>query len=77
VLFGLAELEQEYRRERQTAGIAVAKRNGMYQGRRKGTTKAQPVRAQALRAPGLEAPEIANALGLISRTVFRYLAEQA
>jgi len=42
VLFGLAEIEAEYRRERQAAGIAVAKRNGVYRGRQQGTTKAQP-----------------------------------
>ena len=30
VLFGLAEIETEYRQERQAAGIAVAKRRGMY-----------------------------------------------
>src|SRR5712671_6084541 len=42
VLFGLAEIEQEYRRERQAAGIVVAKRHGRYHGRVKGTTKAQP-----------------------------------
>ena len=46
VLFGLAEIEQEYRRERQAAGIAVAKRKGRYHGRAKGTTKAQPARAR-------------------------------
>jgi DNA invertase Pin-like site-specific DNA recombinase len=28
VLFGLAEIEHEYRQERQAAGIAVAKRKG-------------------------------------------------
>jgi hypothetical protein len=50
VLFGLAEIEQEYRRERQAAGIAVAKRQGVYRGRRKGTTKMPPKRAQVLRA---------------------------
>ena len=48
VLFGLAEIEQEYRRERQAAGIAVAKRRGVYQGRTKGTTKAKPDRARYL-----------------------------
>jgi Resolvase, N terminal domain len=62
VLFGLAEIEQEYRRERQAAGIAVAKRNGVYRGRRKGTTKAKPTRAQELRVRGLVVPEIATAL---------------
>jgi DNA invertase Pin-like site-specific DNA recombinase len=75
VLFGLAEIEQEYRLERQAAGIAVAKRQGVYRGRRKGTTKMPPKRAQVLRAHGLSVPEIASALGLSSRTVFRYLAE--
>jgi DNA invertase Pin-like site-specific DNA recombinase len=75
VMFGLAEIEEEYRRERQAAGIAVAKRKGVYQGRVKGTTKAQPDRAQRLRDHGLTAPEIATALGVHPRTVFRYLAE--
>lgn len=74
VLFGLAEIEAEYRRERQAAGIAVAKRNGVYQGRQRGTTKANPARARALRARGLTIPEIALSLGLSPRTTFRYLA---
>jgi DNA invertase Pin-like site-specific DNA recombinase len=74
VLFGLAEIEAEYRRERQAAGIAVAKRNGVYRGRQRGATKAQPLRAQALRARGLTIPEIAHCLGLSPRTTFRYLA---
>ena len=74
VLFGLAEIEQEYRRERQAAGIAVAKQNGVYRGRLRGTTKARPTRAQALRARGCTVPEIAMALGVSPRTVFRYLA---
>jgi DNA invertase Pin-like site-specific DNA recombinase len=76
VLFGLAEIEQEYRRERQAAGIAVAKRRGVYRGRAKGTTKAKPARARALWARGLDAAEIANALHVSLRTVFRYLAEE-
>lgn len=76
VMFGLAEIEQEYRRERQAAGIAAAKRKGVYCGRVKGTTKVQPARAQRLRARGLTAPEIATALGVHPRTVFRYLAER-
>jgi DNA invertase Pin-like site-specific DNA recombinase len=74
VLFGLAEIEAEYRRERQAAGIAVAKRNGVYQGRQRETTKANPARARALRARGLTIPEIALSLGLSPRTTFRYLA---
>lgn len=75
VLFGLAEIETEYRQERQAAGIAVAKKRGVYRGRQKGTTKARPRRAQVLRSQGLTVPEIANALQISERTVFRYLAE--
>ena len=75
VMFGLAEIELEYRRERQTAGIALAKRKGVYKGRRRGTTKAQPARARELLAHGLTVSEIANALAISKRTVFRYLSE--
>jgi DNA invertase Pin-like site-specific DNA recombinase len=75
VLFGLAEIESEYRRERQTAGIAVARGRGVYRGRQRGTTKALPCRAQELRSRGLTVQEIATALGISRRTAFRYLAE--
>jgi DNA invertase Pin-like site-specific DNA recombinase len=77
VLFGLAEIEWESRRERQAAGIAVAKARGIYHGRQKGTTKAKPQRAQALRQTGLTVQEIARALGIGERTAFRYLAGSA
>src|SRR5208283_3848019 len=49
LLLGLAEIELEYRAERQMAGIAVAKKKGIYKGRKKGTTKAEPSRAMQLR----------------------------
>ena len=74
VLFGLAEIELEFRRERQAAGISVARKRGIYQGRKKGTTKAKPLRAQQLRDQGLSVSEIANALAVSGRTVFRYLS---
>lgn len=74
VLFGVAEIELEYRRERQAAGIRVAKKRGAYRGRKKGTTKGAPARALKLREKGLTAEEIANAMDVSARTVFRYLA---
>lgn len=75
VLVGIAEMEQETRRERQAAGIEQAKKAGKYRGRRKGTTKAKPARARKLRDKGLTAPEIAEALGVSRNTVFRYLRQ--
>src|SRR3954463_13151055 len=73
VLFGLAEIETEYRRERQAAGASEAEERGVYRGRELGTTKAPSRRALELRSRGLTAQEIATALGVSRRTVFRYL----
>jgi len=67
----------EYRRERQAAGIRVAKTKGLYHGRQRGTTKALPDRANDLRKRGLRIPEIATALGVTPRTVFRYLGSKS
>ena len=73
VLFGVAEMEQETRRERQAAGIAVAKEKGKYRGRKPGTTKANPRRAKRLREKGLTLNEIASAMGVSRMTICRYL----
>lgn len=73
VMLGLGEIEWEHRLERQAAGIEVAKRNGVYRGRKRGTTKAKPKRAKELHAQGLKPSEIATVMRLSPRTVFRYL----
>lgn len=73
VLLGIAEIELEFRRERQAAGIAVAQKKGVYKGRAAGSFKANPDRARELQTKGLHAAEIATALGISQRTVFRYL----
>jgi len=75
VLLGLAEIELEYRRERQAAGIEVAKKRGTYRGRKKGTTKGKPERARELKEKGLSVAEIATALGVSERTAFRYIGQ--
>ena len=75
VLLGIAEMEQELRRERQAAGIKAAKARGVYIGRLPGTTKAKPQRARQLKSQGLTAAEIATSMGISNRTVFRYLSE--
>jgi predicted transposase YdaD len=61
------------RLEDAAADIEVAKRKGIYKGRRKGTTKAEPTRATQLRERGLTVAEIATALGANKRTVQRYV----
>lgn len=77
VLLGVAEMEQETRRERQAAGIEAAKDRGVYAGRQPGTTKAEPRRAVELRRQGLSDSEIASAMSVSRRTVQRYLCAVA
>jgi DNA invertase Pin-like site-specific DNA recombinase len=76
LLFGIAEIELQHTRERQAAGIALAKKRGIYKGRRLGTTKAKPSRAHALRKQGFTIPEIAAALKVKDRTVYNYMNER-
>ena len=75
VLFAVAEMEQENRKERQAAGIAVAKKQGVYKGRKPGTLKNDPQRALKLREKGLGVGEIATSLGVTRMTVYRYLRQ--
>ena len=73
VLLGVAEMEQQTRRERQAAGIAVAKEAGKYKGRKSGTLKADAKRAAVLKSRGLNVTEVAKALGVSRPTAYRYL----
>ena len=73
LLFGIAEIELQHSKERQAVGIALAKKRGVYTGRRQGTTKATPARARALRKQKLTVAEIAQALGVKERSVYNYL----
>jgi DNA invertase Pin-like site-specific DNA recombinase len=74
LLFGIAEIELQHAKERQAVGIALARKRGVYIGRRPGTTKAPPSRARALKKQGLTVLEIAQALGVKERTVYHYLS---
>ncbi len=74
VLFAVAQFETETRRDRQAAGIAVAKEKGAYVGRKRGAVKAgvDPAQAIELRNKGLTHEEVAKVLGVSLRTAVRY-----
>jgi DNA invertase Pin-like site-specific DNA recombinase len=76
VMLSLTELEEGYRRKRQATGIAAAKERGVYQGRMRGATKAEPQWARRLRQRGLTIAQIALTLHVNERTVYSYLASQ-
>lgn len=77
VLLGIAEMEQQTRRERQAAGIAVAKKAGVYKGRKAGATAIDHDRVRKLHDKGIAVAEIQEALGISRASVYRALGESA
>ncbi len=74
VLGGIAEFERDLMLERQREGIAKAKEDGKYKGR-KATARAKTADVFHLRGEGLTADAIAEKLGIGRASVFRILRE--
>ncbi|GGF33673.1 integrase [Aliidongia dinghuensis] len=72
VLGGIAEFEREIMLERQREGIAKAKAEGKYKGR-KPTARAKADEVRELHAAGVGATEIAAKLGIGRASVYRLL----
>ena len=73
VFAGFAQFEREMMLERQREGIAKAKAEGVYKGR-KPTARAKADEARVLAAQGKTVTEIAKALGIGRGSVYRALA---
>ena len=72
VLFGVAEMELQNNKERQAAGIALAKKGGVYKGRKKGTTKLKPEKVLEMRET-LKPRQIAKLMDVTPKTVYNTL----
>ena len=72
VLFGVAEIELQNNKERQAAGIATAKKRGVYKGRKKGTTKLKPEKVLEMRET-LKPRQIAKLMDVTPKTVYNTL----
>ncbi|MCE1237725.1 MAG: recombinase family protein [Hyphomicrobiales bacterium] len=72
VLGSVAQFEREMMLERQREGIAKAKAEGKYKGR-KPTARDKTDEIRALKAQGLTADEVATKVGVSVRSVFRSL----
>lgn len=80
VLLGVAEMEQETRRERQLAGIQAAKAKGRKwggssKGWRSKETQAKAEAVRRLKADGMKVAEIARVVGLSRPTVYSLLRD--
>lgn len=69
----VAQFERQMMLERQREGIAKAKTEGKYKGRAP-TAMRQAARAREMAADGLSKAEIASALGISTRSVYRTLS---
>jgi DNA invertase Pin-like site-specific DNA recombinase len=76
ILAAVAQFEREVMLERQRDGIAAAKKEGKYKGR-KPTARVKSAEIRALAADGLSKEAIAQKLDISRRSVFRILAEAA
>lgn len=73
ILGGISQWEREIMLERQREGVAKAKAEGKYKGR-KPTAMAQADEVRRLKAEGVGATEIASRLGIGRASVYRALA---
>ena len=73
VLGAIAQFERQIMLARQREGIAKAKAEGEYRGR-KPTARAKADQVRALAAEGRTRAEIAQRLGVSERSVYRVLA---
>jgi len=76
VIGGIAQFERQMMLERQREGIAKAKAEGKYKGR-KPTARAKTQEVLDLRSKGVKATTIAKELGIGRASVYRILADAA
>jgi DNA invertase Pin-like site-specific DNA recombinase len=73
VMGSLAEWERAVIRERQMAGIAIAKTKGAYKGRKKALTSREQVELKELAAAGANKTALAKKFDISRQTLYTYL----
>lgn len=74
IMGAFAEFERELIRERQLEGIAIAKKEGKYKGRKKSLSNEQIVELREMVANRYKKTEIAKKFGISRYCVYSYLA---
>lgn len=73
VMGAFAEFERALIRERQREGIALAKKRGVYRGRRRSLSEEQAARLRQRAREGVPKTTLARELGISRETVYQYL----
>ncbi len=73
VMGSLAEWERAVIRERQLAGIAIAKAQGVYKGRKQALTPQEQAELRSLALSGIGKTELAEKFAVSRQTVYAYL----
>lgn len=73
MLGAFSEFERELIRERQREGIALAKKRGVYKGRKPALTPADAAEMKVLQTSGMPISAIAKAYSITRETVYQYL----
>lgn len=73
LLGAFGEFERELIRERQREGIAIAKANGAYKGRKQALTADQAVELREQAQAGMPKAELARVYGISRQTLYAYL----
>ncbi|NSW84474.1 MAG: recombinase family protein [Syntrophothermus sp.] len=73
VMGAFAEFERSLLRERQREGIALAKKRGVYRGRKKALDAAQAESLRKRARAGEEKAHLARAFGISRETVYQYI----
>ena len=76
MLAAISEFERELIRERQAAGIAIAKANGKYKGRKPKINKNQLEHINEQLESGISKAEISKTFGISRQTLHKYIKEQ-
>ncbi len=74
VMGAFAEFERALIRERQVEGIAIAKKKGLYKGRKKALTHAQIEELRARAETRESRTKLANEFGIARATLYNYLS---
>jgi DNA invertase Pin-like site-specific DNA recombinase len=77
LLGAVAEFERELIRERQREGVAIAKRAGVYKGRKPALTQAQAEELKQKVASGAKKSALAKEFGISRETLYQYLRVSA